>query len=174
LPRPITSQARELAREIGPGAQNSLGAPGIWYVSIYLTARTRPNNISFKYYTRKNAQVVAILMKTGLNSASLPTLFTVVNNIEQYCYTRFRLNNVVQYCWQVWTTWAAKHCSILLNSGLGVFCRVCFIPFSRDRSTIEQTQIENSWSRATTSAAKSKPDNCSRWHWLTTTITKQN
>jgi hypothetical protein len=29
LPRPITSQARELAREIGPGAQNSLGAPGI-------------------------------------------------------------------------------------------------------------------------------------------------
>jgi hypothetical protein len=44
------------------------------------------------------AQVAAILMKTGLNNALLPTLFTVVNNIEQYCYTRFRLNNIVQYC----------------------------------------------------------------------------
>jgi hypothetical protein len=64
-------------------------------------------------YTAKNGQVVAILMKTGLNNALLPTLFTVVNNIEQYCYTRFRLNNIVQYCWQVWTTWAAKHYSIL-------------------------------------------------------------
>jgi hypothetical protein len=51
-------------------------------------------------------------------------LFTVVNNIEQYCYTRFRLNNIVQYCRQVWTTWAEKHCSVLLSSGLGVFCRV--------------------------------------------------
>jgi hypothetical protein len=75
-------------------------------------------------YTAKNDQIVAILMKTGLNSALLPTLFTVANNIEQCCYTRFMLNNIVQYCWQVWTTWAAKHCSILLSSGLGVFCRV--------------------------------------------------
>jgi hypothetical protein len=46
-------------------------------------------------YARKNAQVDAILMKTGLNNALLPTLFTVVNNIEQCCYTRFRLNNIV-------------------------------------------------------------------------------
>jgi hypothetical protein len=36
-------------------------------------------------------------MKTGLNNVLLPTLFTVVNNIEQYCYTPFRLNNIVQY-----------------------------------------------------------------------------
>ena len=34
--------------------------------------------------TREKAQVVAILMKTGLNNALLPTLFTVVNNIEHY------------------------------------------------------------------------------------------
>jgi hypothetical protein len=33
-------------------------------------------------YTRKNAQVDAILMKTGLNNALLPTLFTLVNNID--------------------------------------------------------------------------------------------
>jgi hypothetical protein len=79
-------------------------------------------------YTAKNDQVVAMLMKTRLNNALLPTLFTVVNNIEQYCYTRFRLNNIVRYCWQMWTTWAAKHCSILLSSGLGVFlpCRSKF------------------------------------------------
>jgi hypothetical protein len=50
------------------------------------------------HYTRKNAQVVAMLMKTGSNNVLLPTLFTVVNNIEQYCYTRFGLNNIVQYC----------------------------------------------------------------------------
>jgi hypothetical protein len=49
-------------------------------------------------YTRKNAQVDAILMKTGLTNVLLPTLFIAVNNIEQYCYTRFRLNNIVQYC----------------------------------------------------------------------------
>jgi diaminopimelate decarboxylase len=35
--------------------------------------------------TAKNDQVVAMLIKTGLNNALLPTLFTVVNNIEQYC-----------------------------------------------------------------------------------------
>jgi hypothetical protein len=52
-----------------------------------------------KYYTAKNDQVVAILMKTGLDNVLLPTFFTVVNNSEQYCYTRFRLNNIiVQYC----------------------------------------------------------------------------
>jgi hypothetical protein len=43
----------------------------------------------------KNDHVVAMLMKTGLNNVLLPTLFTVVNNIEQYCYTRARLNNIV-------------------------------------------------------------------------------
>ena len=51
----------------------------------------------------KNDQVVAILMKTGLNSASLPTLFTVVNNIEQYCYTDSGstiLFNIVDKCEQ--------------------------------------------------------------------------
>jgi hypothetical protein len=57
----------------------------------------------------------------------LPTLFIAVNNIEQHCYTRFRLNNIVEYCWQVWTTWAAKHCSVLLSNGLGVFCRVIYV-----------------------------------------------
>ena len=51
-------------------------------------------------YTRKNAQVVAILMTTGLNNVLLPTLFTVVNNIEQYCYTRTILFNIVDKCEQ--------------------------------------------------------------------------
>jgi hypothetical protein len=47
-------------------------------------------------YTAKNDQVVAILMKIGLmNNVGSKTLF--VNNIEQNCYTRFRLNNIVQY-----------------------------------------------------------------------------
>jgi hypothetical protein len=78
-------------------------------------------------YTAKNDQVVAILMKTGLNNVMWPTLFTVVNNIEQNCYTRFRLNNIVQYCWQVWTMWAAQHCSILIDSRLIIFTRVSML-----------------------------------------------
>jgi PHP family Zn ribbon phosphoesterase len=51
-------------------------------------------------YAAKNDKVpvVAILMKTGLNNVVWPTLFTVSDNIEQYCYTRFRINNIVQYC----------------------------------------------------------------------------
>ena len=56
-------------------------------------------------YTRKNAQVDAILMKTGLNNALLPTLFIAVNNIEQYCYTHsgsttYILFNIVDKCEQ--------------------------------------------------------------------------
>jgi hypothetical protein len=55
--------------------------------------------------TRKNDQVVAILMKTGLNSASLPTdcSHAFVNNIEQYCYTDSGstiLFNIVDKCEQ--------------------------------------------------------------------------
>ena len=56
--------------------------------------------ITYLAYTRKNAQVDAILMKTGLNNVLLPTMFIAVNNIEQYCYTRFRLNNIVDKCEQ--------------------------------------------------------------------------
>jgi hypothetical protein len=41
---------------------------------------------AFMLYTRKNAQVDAILMKTGLNNVLLPTLFIVVNNSERYIY----------------------------------------------------------------------------------------
>ena len=36
-----------------------------------------------------------------------PTLFTVVNNIEQYCWAWIRCNNIGQHCWQLWTMWAA-------------------------------------------------------------------
>ena len=45
-------------------------------------------------YTAKNYE----LSKTGLNNVLLPTLFNVVNNIVQHCYTRlqagFRLKNL--------------------------------------------------------------------------------
>jgi hypothetical protein len=84
------------------------------------------------HYTRKNAQFDAILMKTGLNNVLLPTLFIAVTpdsgsttlfNIVDKCEQRGQ-QNIVQYCWQVWTTWAAKHCSVLLSSGLSVFCHV--------------------------------------------------
>ena len=38
-------------------------------------------------YTAKNERLVAMLMKTGLNNVLLSTLFNVVNNIVQHCYT---------------------------------------------------------------------------------------
>jgi hypothetical protein len=38
-------------------------------------------------YTAKNDQVVAMLMKRGLNNVWLPTLFTVVTDIEQSIVT---------------------------------------------------------------------------------------
>jgi hypothetical protein len=102
----------------------------IWIRSNALYIKYYAYLIIYLVYTAKNAQVDAILMKTGLNNVLLPTLFIAVNNIEQYCYTRFRLNNIVQHCWQVWTTWAAKHCSVLLSNGLGVFCRVDYFIFT--------------------------------------------
>ena len=68
------------------------------HMSMNLLSLERIWNTGPLRYTRKNAQGVAILMKTGLNNVLLPTLFIAVNNIEQYCYTRFRLNNIVQYC----------------------------------------------------------------------------
>jgi hypothetical protein len=36
---------------------------------------------------------------TWLNNVLLPTLFTLVNNIEQYCRAWIGCNNIVQYCW---------------------------------------------------------------------------
>ncbi len=42
-----------------------------------------------KHYTVKNEQ---------LNNILLPTLFAVVKNNVQHCYTRLRLNNIVSYC----------------------------------------------------------------------------
>ena len=64
------------------------------HAHVSLNSNCNPN------YTRKDAQVDAILIKTGLNNVLLPTLFIAVNNIEQYCYTRFRLNNIVDKCEQ--------------------------------------------------------------------------
>jgi hypothetical protein len=49
-------------------------------------------------YTSKNAQVDAILMKTGLNNVLLPTLFTVVNNIVTPDSGSTILFNIVDKC----------------------------------------------------------------------------
>ena len=45
---------------------------------------------------------------------------------EQYCYTLFIFNNIVQCRSQVWTRRAPQHCSLLLNRGLGDFSHVQF------------------------------------------------
>jgi hypothetical protein len=59
-----------------------------------------------------HAQIHWARCLTGLNNV----LFTVVNNIEQCCWAWIGCNNIVQYCWQLWTMWAAKYCSILFSS----------------------------------------------------------
>ena len=41
------------------------------------------------------------------------TLFIVVNNID---WAWIGCNNAEKYCWQHWTIWAAKLCSILFSS----------------------------------------------------------
>ena len=53
---------------------------------------------------------------TGFNNVVLPTLLTVVINTEQYSWNWIGYNNIVQCWWQLWTMWAAQHCSILFIS----------------------------------------------------------
>jgi hypothetical protein len=53
-------------------------------------------------------------MKTGLNNVLRPPLFTVVNNIEQYCYIR-----PIQ---------AQQYCSIVLTSVNNVGRKTLFNP----------------------------------------------
>jgi hypothetical protein len=43
-------------------------------------------------------------------------LSTILNNIVESESGVTILFNIVQYCWQLWTMWAAKHCSILFSS----------------------------------------------------------
>jgi hypothetical protein len=38
------------------------------------------------------------------------------SHLSQYCWVWIGCNNIVQCCWQLWTMWAAKHCSILFSS----------------------------------------------------------
>ena len=53
----------------------------------------------------KNEQLVSCAMKRILNNALLlPTLLDVVNDIDQYCYTRFTLNNQQYYSMLLLTT----------------------------------------------------------------------
>jgi hypothetical protein len=58
------------------------------------------SNAKLCLYTAKNDQVVAILMKTGLNNVVRPTLFTVVNNIVTPDSGSSILFNVVDKCEQ--------------------------------------------------------------------------
>ena len=52
----------------------------------------------------KNKQVAAMLVKTGLNNVLLPTLFTVVSDVVQRFYFRFRKNNIkgiTKFSWKI-------------------------------------------------------------------------
>jgi hypothetical protein len=56
------------------------------------------------------------LAYTANNAEPAHVVHTCQLNIEQCCWAWIGCNNIVQYCWQLWTMWAAKHCSILFSS----------------------------------------------------------
>jgi hypothetical protein len=61
---------------------------------------------------------------TGLNNVLLPTLFTLVDNIEQCCWAWIGCNNIVQHCWQCGQQSIVQSCFHQYCNNLSVFCRV--------------------------------------------------
>ena len=66
--------------------------------------------------------------------------------------------------------WAAKHCSILLSSGLGVFCRVAYRIFPRESLTVYFLQPVSaetcSWSEREEYLAKSVAEKWKIYHYV--------
>ena len=87
-----------------------------WHKYIYTDCSTSKNVVTrWRKYERvcswsqpvpNIASGCCNIVVNRVEQCCAPTLFTVVNNVERYCYTLFRLNNIVQCCWQVWRTWA--------------------------------------------------------------------
>jgi hypothetical protein len=88
------------------------------YTLSIITSCTSTSLVHLRIFLHIHGKKRRARCSTGLNNVLLPTLFTLVNNIEQYCWAWIECNNIVQYCWQLWTMWAAKHCSILFSSVL--------------------------------------------------------
>ena len=70
-------------------------------------------------------------MKTGLNNVLLPTLFNVVNNIVQHCYTWLQdnsgstlLNNIVDHIEQCWQQNIIQDCFHQAKTGCSFFCLI--------------------------------------------------
>jgi hypothetical protein len=88
-----------------------IGKYGVWIYRGCIYGECR-------YYTAKNDQVVAIVDENRIEQCF------AVHSCQQCWTISLHPIQAQQYCWQVWTTWAAKHCSILLNSRLINFMRV--------------------------------------------------
>ncbi len=72
-------------------------------------------------YTPKNYD----LFKVVENRMQQCCAAHIVHSCQQYCSAllslnqpAIRLNNAEQYCWQLWTIWAAQHCCILFSTTL--------------------------------------------------------
>ena len=56
-------------------------------------------HVTYLAYTAKNDQVVEIVDENRIEQCFAANIVhSCQQYIEQYCYTRFRLNNIVQYC----------------------------------------------------------------------------
>ena len=72
-------------------------------------------------YTAKNSH----LFKVVENRMQQCCAAHIVHSCQQYCSAllslnqpAIRCNNAEQYCWQLWTIWAAQHCCILFSTTL--------------------------------------------------------
>ena len=75
-----------------------------------------------EYYTAKS---MTCSIKVVENRMQQCCAAHIVHSCQQYCSALlhviagwFRLNNAEQYCWQLWTMWAAQHCCILFSTTL--------------------------------------------------------
>ena len=82
------------------------------------------------YYTAKNAQPVLAWWKQHWTMLCCPhcsRLLTILFNIVTPDCRFIQAHQLVQYCWQPWTMWAAQHCWILFSSGQNRLCVFCCV-----------------------------------------------
>ena len=79
------------------------------------------HTLEYESYTAKNYH----LFKVDKNRMQQRCAAHIVHSCQQYCSALLSLNqpairckNAEQYCWQLWTIWAAQHCCILFSSTL--------------------------------------------------------
>ena len=88
-----------------------------WRIAKVGTPHARTNRNGY-LYTAKSAQPVLAWWKQHWAILCCPhcsSLSTILFNIVTPDCRTIQAHQLVQYCWQSWTMWAAQHCSILFS-----------------------------------------------------------